>query len=203
MRTLVITGGAGFIGSNLVQHALEHTSDRLVVVDKLTYAGNRANLAPVELDPGLRSLNLTDSVDLAWLEDERRHEWNAEPEAKDVLRRYGYANRSGPAITDGGRIVRRSGRFRATVTPGKDAVIVMRTDAWYSSRLRVLVDGREAGLWTYAFAETAWVEPRFRISGTYLTRARPEFTIVRDEAGADQDAAAGREFSPFRYWIYQ
>ena len=44
MSTLLITGGAGFIGSNLVRHALAHTADRLVVVDKLTYAGSLANL---------------------------------------------------------------------------------------------------------------------------------------------------------------
>ena len=43
-RTLLITGGAGFIGCNLVQFALDHTSDRLVVVDKLTYAGSLRNL---------------------------------------------------------------------------------------------------------------------------------------------------------------
>src|ERR1700722_15904061 len=44
MATLLITGGAGFIGSNLVRHALDHSSDRIVVVDKLTYAGNLLNL---------------------------------------------------------------------------------------------------------------------------------------------------------------
>ena len=44
MATLLITGGAGFIGSNLVQHALDHTSHRLVIVDKLTYAGSLLNL---------------------------------------------------------------------------------------------------------------------------------------------------------------
>jgi dTDP-glucose 4,6-dehydratase len=44
VATLLITGGAGFIGSNLVHHALTETSDRLVIVDKLTYSGNLLNL---------------------------------------------------------------------------------------------------------------------------------------------------------------
>ena len=51
MPTLLITGGAGFIGSNLVQHALVHTADRLVVVDKLTYAGSLLNLEAPLRDP--------------------------------------------------------------------------------------------------------------------------------------------------------
>jgi dTDP-glucose 4,6-dehydratase len=44
MAALLITGGAGFIGSNLVHHALSHTSDRLIVIDKLTYAGSLLSL---------------------------------------------------------------------------------------------------------------------------------------------------------------
>ncbi len=48
MRVLV-TGGAGFIGSNFVRYWLErHPGDHVVVYDLLTYAGNRANLHDVE-----------------------------------------------------------------------------------------------------------------------------------------------------------
>ncbi|MEN8182359.1 MAG: dTDP-glucose 4,6-dehydratase [Myxococcota bacterium] len=49
--TLLVTGGAGFIGSNFVRHALGHTSDRVVVLDKLTYAGSLESLADLQGDP--------------------------------------------------------------------------------------------------------------------------------------------------------
>lgn len=44
MAHLLVTGGAGFIGSNFVHHVLSHTDHTLTVLDKLTYAGNRASL---------------------------------------------------------------------------------------------------------------------------------------------------------------
>jgi dTDP-glucose 4,6-dehydratase len=48
---LLVTGGAGFIGSNFVRRILDrHGEARVTVLDKLTYAGNRANLADVEAD---------------------------------------------------------------------------------------------------------------------------------------------------------
>ena len=48
MKNLLVTGGAGFIGSNYVRFALEHHPDyRVVVYDKLTYAGNLDNLIDV------------------------------------------------------------------------------------------------------------------------------------------------------------
>ena len=48
---LLITGGAGFIGSALVRHIIRHTSDSVVNVDKLTYAGNLASLAECSASP--------------------------------------------------------------------------------------------------------------------------------------------------------
>ena len=49
---LLVTGGSGFIGSNFIRHVLTtHSGDRVVNLDKLTYAGNPANLADLERDP--------------------------------------------------------------------------------------------------------------------------------------------------------
>lgn len=49
---LLVSGGAGFIGSNFVRHALHRWPEaHVVVLDKLTYAGNMANLADVRNDP--------------------------------------------------------------------------------------------------------------------------------------------------------
>lgn len=44
MGTILISGGAGFIGANLVHHSLVHTAEHIVVVDKLTYAGSLSSL---------------------------------------------------------------------------------------------------------------------------------------------------------------
>lgn len=52
-RTLLLTGGCGFIGSNFVRYVLAHTEDQVVNLDALTYSGNRANLADVEADPAM------------------------------------------------------------------------------------------------------------------------------------------------------
>ena len=51
METILITGGAGFIGSNLVRLALAETTTSLVIVDKLTYAGSLNNLEDVLHNP--------------------------------------------------------------------------------------------------------------------------------------------------------
>lgn len=45
---VLVTGGAGFIGSAVVRHIINNTSDQVVNVDKLTYAGNLANLHEAE-----------------------------------------------------------------------------------------------------------------------------------------------------------
>lgn len=57
--TVIVTGGAGFIGGNFIHYYLkEHPEDRVVCVDKLTYAGNLSTLAPVMDNPNFRFCKL-------------------------------------------------------------------------------------------------------------------------------------------------
>jgi len=50
MQTMIVTGGAGFIGANFVRYALAHTDARVVVMDKLTYAGNLCSIEDLNGD---------------------------------------------------------------------------------------------------------------------------------------------------------
>lgn len=55
MRRLLVTGGAGFIGSNFVHYWLNaYPGSRVVVLDAVTYAGNLMNLEPVQMRPDFR-----------------------------------------------------------------------------------------------------------------------------------------------------
>ena len=49
--TILVTGGAGFIGANFVLDWVAHTDEKIVNLDKLTYAGNLESLAPLKNKP--------------------------------------------------------------------------------------------------------------------------------------------------------
>ena len=167
--------------------------------DKVVYPAAWIDVTPADsvvlAHPEIAGKRLRDTFDLAWLEDETRHDWKAygypydEKRAdwsdhptvllRDVLRQYVYPDRPTRPVTDAGRTVFGWDRFRVRVTPGRDAVLILRTDAWYSNRLLVRVDGSSAGFWTIARSETAWVEPSFTIAKRWIRRERPRIEIRR------------------------
>ena len=56
---IFVTGGAGFIGGNFIHYYIkQHPQDRVICVDKLTYAGNLSTLAPVMDNPNFRFVKL-------------------------------------------------------------------------------------------------------------------------------------------------
>lgn len=58
MQNILVTGGSGFIGANFVRLALNSLPHcRIINLDKLTYAGNPANLTDLENDPRYRFLH--------------------------------------------------------------------------------------------------------------------------------------------------
>ena len=72
---ILITGGAGFIGSALVRHIIENTNYSIVNLDSLTYAGNIESLGEAYLDPRHKHIKvdicdaLNELIPLAQLEN--------------------------------------------------------------------------------------------------------------------------------------
>jgi dTDP-glucose 4,6-dehydratase len=67
MKTIIITGGAGFIGSHVVRRFVNNYPDYTIInLDKLTYAGNLANLTDIEHKPNYRFIK-GDIVDLEFI----------------------------------------------------------------------------------------------------------------------------------------
>ncbi|MBM4243517.1 MAG: dTDP-glucose 4,6-dehydratase [Deltaproteobacteria bacterium] len=77
MDSMIVTGGAGFIGANFVRLALARTSHRVIVLDKLTYAGNLESLRDVECEPRFAFVrgDICDGALVAQLLREHRPRW--------------------------------------------------------------------------------------------------------------------------------
>jgi dTDP-glucose 4,6-dehydratase len=69
MKTVIVTGGAGFIGSHLVKEIANKTDWKIIVVDKLTYAGNLKNLDGIDVD--FRCIDIADTQAINELMNEK------------------------------------------------------------------------------------------------------------------------------------
>ena len=92
---LLVTGGAGFIGSAVVRHVIENTENEVLNVDKLTYAGNLESLARIVKNPRY-TFSQTDICDRAALDELFE---NLQPDAVMHLAAESHVDRSitGPA----------------------------------------------------------------------------------------------------------
>jgi dTDP-glucose 4,6-dehydratase len=75
MKMILVTGGAGFIGSNFIKYMLSKRSDVVIVnMDKLTYAGNLENLKEVEGNPNYSFFrgDICDTKDVEWIFEKYR-----------------------------------------------------------------------------------------------------------------------------------
>ena len=71
---IIVTGGAGFIGSNFVFHMLNTYPDyRIICVDKLTYAGNLSTLEPVMDNPNFRFAKSTFATEMQFTNFSRKN----------------------------------------------------------------------------------------------------------------------------------
>lgn len=79
MKTIIVTGGAGFIGSNFAKLLAESGDYRIVVVDKLTYAGNLANIEDLVKGPNFtfEQIDICDEVKVQELFKKYQPEWIA------------------------------------------------------------------------------------------------------------------------------
>ncbi len=145
--------------------------------------------------------NVRDTIDVAELESEEDHGYDLRmPQAglqpESTLARLSYAG--GEVVADGGRRISGTESFTVrNLSPGEPLEIVLRTAAGELSaeapaRLRVVVDGKEAGEWTLSPTSGDWQEPSFTVPAE----------LVRSDTARIELSSPDRR-APFYYWFIQ
>lgn len=143
--------------------------------------------------------NIKDTLDVAELGSERDHDYKlrmSQPglQPESTLARLAYPNSE--IVADGGRRISGSESFTVdNLSPGEPLKVVQRTAAGEMNgpaRLRVSVDGKEAGEWTLNSTNGDWQEPSFTIPAG----------LVRSETVRIEITSPDRR-APFYYWFSQ
>ncbi|MBB1092287.1 dTDP-glucose 4,6-dehydratase [Rhodopseudomonas palustris] len=166
-KKFMITGGAGFIGSAVVRRLIETSDHEVVVVDKLTYAGNLESLAPVSASPKFSF----ERVDITDVEAMRRVFAEFSPDIVMHLAAESHVDRS----IDG------PGEFIQTNLVGTFVLLQAALDHW-----RTLPAGRKTGF-RFHHVSTDEVFGSLGPSGSFNeeTAYRPNSPYSASKAGSD------------------
>jgi hypothetical protein len=147
-------------------------------------------------------MTLTDHLDLADLEDEADHtltfwEGNVRPGFPTEVQQYRYRTNPPVEVLDGGRLVNGGLAFRVAAQPHEAMLLIARVHAMQAGAVRVLVDGRDVGLWRYPALPGEWLETGFPVPADAVTQDEVE---VRLEVET-QDPNF-RHFAPYYLWVW-
>ena len=145
----------------------------------------------------LRGLTCVDRMDVADVASEREHGYRVDaPLGTDLPKTFMamHGNLSGPVV-DGGRRVLLAESWTASVRPGRDAVIVMRTVPGSSPGLSVRASTLEPVSVAMPPGQESWAE--------WVLMRVPGERLIDSELPVETRPAPGRWFSSFHYWVYQ
>jgi hypothetical protein len=145
----------------------------------------------------IAGFDMADRLDVADLASERSHRYSlrAVDGAYEPRLRVMPVRADSTLIADGGRVVSGSQSFRAALRPGRDALLVLRTDG--PARARILVDGRDAATLRAPGATPGrWAEEVLRLPAALITRSDPTIEIRNEEPHYTG-------FAAYSCWLYQ
>ena len=147
-------------------------------------------------------LPLLDRLDVADLDDEAAHdlrfwEGTVRPGFPTEVQQYHYRTDPAIEVLDGGRLFTGGTTFHLAARPGEPLLLVARLHAAQAGAVRVAVDGHDVGLWRYPPVPGEWLESRFLVPATAISRER--VTLRLQVAATNPDF---RHYALYHLWAY-